>query len=269
MTRLLHLLIACCFTASAWAQQAPLAIDQPRTQVGSVGSGGELHPFIGLAGDKVEVRLDAAAGADLVVYGPDGGVLGHDARTGARSVQVSLPSDGIYFVGVSVWQAGEYVVHLKRTFTAAPPRRPPPPVDPAWGLYARLPGEMRSGSTAETAGSTQSWRWERDGEVLLEEWHRPRNFDKLVFTARITRGATPGTLLLSGDSMGNKQWAGQVAADGSVTWAGVKGMQFPYRVSLLDDDRMRVEYLDKSGGVKRTLWYLPADAEGLLPTPTP
>ena len=52
---------------------------------------------------------------------------------------------------------------------------------------------------------------------------------------------------------------GQIAADGSVTWTGLKGMKMPYRVTLLDDDRMRVEYLDGSGGVKRIHWYLPAN----------
>ena len=135
----------------------------------------------------------------------------------------------------------------------------PPPVDPAWGVYARLPGQTRLGQLESTmAGYVLSWRWERDGEVLVEEWHHPKNFAKLVYVARITRGAAPGELLLSGNSMGNKQWAGQVAADGSVTWTGVKGMKLPFRVALLNDERMRVDYLDKSGGVKSSLWYLPA-----------
>jgi len=265
MRLLLLLLMTCGFATSALAQQTELTIGQPRTQAGTVGDGGELHPFIGLAGDKIDVRVDAAAGADLTVYGPDGAVLGADGGTGAHSVQVSLPADGVYFVGVSAWQPGEYTVELKRVVTAAPAKRAPPPVDPTWGLYARLPGETRTGATAEVTGYTQSWRWEREGEVLVEEWHLPRNPAKVMFTARITRGATPGELLLTGDSMGNKQWGGQIAADGSVTWVGVKGMKLPFRVAVLDDDRMRVDYLDKAGGVKRTVWYLPADAAGVLP----
>ncbi len=256
MIKLLNFLLACCFATCALAQEAPLTMDQPRTQVGAVGNGGELYPFIGLAGDRIETRVASAVGASLAVYGPDGALLGSDAGTGSRSLPLTLPNDGVYFVGVSVWKAGEYRLELKRLFTAAPAKRVPPPVDPVWGLYARLPGQQRTGQMeGSTAGYTQAWRWEREGEVLVEEWHPPRNFAKIVFTARITRGATPGTLLLSGDSMGNKQWNGQVATDGSVTWVGAKGMKLPFRVSLLDDDRMRVDYLDKAGGVKNSLWY--------------
>ena len=134
----------------------------------------------------------------------------------------------------------------------------PPAADPAWGVYARLPGQSRLGQLeGGTAGYVLSWRWEREGEVLVEEWHHPKNAAKLVYIARITRGATPGELLLSGNSMGNKQWAGQIASDGSVTWTGVKGIKLPFRVALLGDERMRVDYLDKSGGVKNSLWYLP------------
>ena len=141
---------------------------------------------------------------------------------------------------------------------AMPAFAQPPPVDPTWGVYARLPGQTRLGQLESTmAGYVLSWRWEREGEVLVEEWHHPKNFAKLVYVARITRGAAPGELLFSGNSMGNKQWAGRIAADGSVTWTGVKGMNLPFRVALLDDERMRVDYLDKAGGVKNSLWYLP------------
>jgi hypothetical protein len=143
-------------------------------------------------------------------------------------------------------------------FATAAFAKQPPPLDPTWGVYARLAGQSRLGQMESTmAGYTLSWRWERENEVLVEEWHHPRNFEKLVYIARITRGAAPGELLMSGNSMGNKQWAGQVASDGSVTWTGVKGMKLPFRVALLEDERMRVDYLDKSGGVKNSLVYQP------------
>jgi len=247
-------LILCALFAASAARAQSLPPPSPEALGTGVNLSGQM-PADGpallrvpvLAGDAVEVSAQGTGAIELALFDPAGTLLGRTQGVGASTATLRASADGVTIVSVLAPPGTAYSLTLRRVVTARPA---PLPVDPAWGSYARLAGERRRGKPF-----TIGWRWEVPGQILIEEWTRTGK-EKVIYTTRITRGDDAGTLRMHD---GKREWPGTVDAEGSVTWTHGTGGMFalPFRVALLEDGRLRRDYLKSTGETRGSDWYLP------------
>jgi hypothetical protein len=243
------LLLGASLGAHAQALAGPTleAMGRGDTLTGTVPAGeAPLVPIPLLAGDEVDVVLQGTGHVELESFDPAGKPIGRSPGEGAVSSHFKTTQDGVAFVAILAEPGSSYSLSIKRVVTGRPP---PPPVDPNWGNYARMDGLTRFGDHF-----TIRWHWETPGQVMLEEWTRSGK-DKVIYTARITRGDGPGILLMTD---GKREWPGSVGSDGTVSWAhGSSMIALPFNLLLLEDGRIRRDFLKKDGTLKFTDWYVP------------
>jgi hypothetical protein len=238
-------------SAAIRAQQLPgptlEAMGQGATVSGTMPANeSPLVPIPMLAGDAVDLSLQGSGSLELDLFDPAGKLISRNMGDGSLSSTIRTIGDGVSFVAVLAKPGSGWSLSIKRVVTGRPP---PPPVDPNWGSYARMDGLTLYGDHF-----TIRWHWETPGQVMLEEWLR-NGKDKVIYSVRITRGDAPGTLLM-GD--GKRDWPGTVSSDGSVSWHhGSSFVAMPFNLMLLDDGRVRRDYLKKDGTVRYTDWYAP------------
>ena len=222
------------------------AMGQGVTLTGTIRTGAPtLVPIPMLAGDKVDVGLQGTGYVELESFDASGKPIGRNAGDGVVGSHLATTGDGVVFVAILAEPGSSYTVSIKRVVTGRPPS---PPVDPNWGYYARLDGLTRVGDRF-----TIRWRWETPGQVMLEEWTRGQKAN-VIYTARIVRGDASGTLRMEDDK---RVWPGVVNRDGSVSWAhGSSIVSLPFNFLLLEDGRVRRDYLKKDGTLKFTDWFL-------------
>lgn len=213
-----------------------------------------LVPIPMLAGDAVDVGLQGSGYLELESFDAAGKQVGSYSAEASLSSTLRTAADGVNFVAVVANPGTKWSLTLKRVVTGKPP---PPPIDPNWGSYARMDGLTRYGSTFNIR-----WHWETPGQVMLEEWTR-KGKDNVIYALRITRGDSPGTLR---QFDGKRDWPGTVGSDGSVTWQHGSGMlSLPFTLLLLEDGRVRRNYLKKDGTVRYSDWYVPEGVSVPLP----
>ena len=153
MRALLLVVLALC--GGVAAAQAPdystLPVGKEQLARSSGAAGGELFRFLGLAGDRIGLLVNPDGYATVAVYDPDGRRLDGYAGSDARVLELTLPKDGLYFASVALRPAGNYIIKLERYHAAAPAAPVAPVLDPAWGLYAQLPGRFERQPRHESA----------------------------------------------------------------------------------------------------------------------
>lgn len=113
----------------------------------------------------------------------------------------------------------------------------------AWGPYARLADHSVSDESA--AIYRIRWRWEKVGEVLLEEWWKgAADAEKPSYVMTIRLGPKPGTLDLKSSFLG-KEWVGTVQGEGLVSFVGKGLLKWPYSIRV--DEKGNFEQGDLKG----------------------
>ena len=98
------------------------------------------------------------------------------------------------------WAACAFACALIATLPARLAAQAPAPDDLAqWGPYARLAGQSMKDVSA--SGYRLRWRWETEGQVLLEEWFGNADPDKPGYVMTIRLGPQPGTFNLKSSAM--------------------------------------------------------------------
>lgn len=125
------------------------------------------------------------------------------------------------------------------------PLRAQDTVDPArWGFYKELVGKA---AQAGPEGYRVQWRWEKPGEVLVEEYSAPRS-GKTAYVSTITAGAKPGTWVLASTFLG-KVWDGTLQPDGSISYIARGLLKMPFRALLAGDGAFEMRRTKVKDGV--------------------
>ena len=95
------------------------------------------------------------------------------------------------------------------------------------------------------SGYRLRWRWETEGQVLLEEWFGNADPDKPGYVMTIRLGPQPGTFNLKSSAMMGKEWVGTLQDDGSVSYVGKGLLKMPYRIRI--DEQGNYEEADTKG----------------------
>jgi hypothetical protein len=100
----------------------------------------------------------------------------------------------------------------------------------SWGPYARLVGQTLHDENP--SGFDLRWRWQTEGEVLLEEWYARANPDKPSHVMTIRLGSRSGTFNLKSSAMMGKEWEGTLLDDGSIDYVGKGLLKMRYSVRV-------------------------------------